>query len=244
MASVLSPREFERAFHRHHESFIAIAIRLNSTDPDTAEDLVCEARLTAFQLRGQFLGSVAHDFRRWAGRIVSIMCQRHRRKASHIPLFVAIETLEEQPAPQGCPEIKADLLNALDALPPYLRAPLDLHLNGYCISDIAATLRIRRNTVSNRLEEAGQRLRVSLPGFEPEVNGGLLTECSEHATYQSPQGVWDHRGTSRQIESRRYCIRVTNGFVGPPNPVTGSPGEIIWFERPDILQPLPASEQS
>ncbi|MBI3948011.1 MAG: sigma-70 family RNA polymerase sigma factor [Armatimonadetes bacterium] len=132
-------------------------------DRQDAEDAVQDAFITAFTRLGELREPAR--FPGWLRRIVLTACGRITRRP-RLPR-APMEAADEVPSPEGDPaaiaeraERRAELMKALDALPPPCRmATMLFYINGYSVREVAEFQEVPVGTVKYRLHEARKRLR-------------------------------------------------------------------------------------
>ena len=154
-------------FDRHAPALrLYVAHRLGR---DTADDLVAEAFLVAFQRRAVY--DTAHaDARPWLYGIATNLIRRHRR--DEVGLFRAIartaanppaELIADQVTRQvAAHAVRGRLASALARLPGGQRDVLLLVASGLSIQETATALEVPVGTVSSRLARARRRIRAEL----------------------------------------------------------------------------------
>jgi RNA polymerase sigma-70 factor (ECF subfamily) len=159
-----SAQVFSAAVREHEDALLAIARRLCGNDQD-ARDLVHDTYERA--LRNWARYDEQGNARAW---LVAILhnrfidhCRRQKRRGHHD----AIEEIDV-PAPEPVAPPKWTRLDerqvaaALETIGPEFRRVYELHAAGRSYDEIAAELRIAKNTVGTRLLRARQKLRDQL----------------------------------------------------------------------------------
>lgn len=157
----------EELIETHGKRLYGLCVRLcgNTTD---ADDLYQETWLRVYCRFGQYDDS--RPFEHWL-TAVCVNCFRDmRRRDRFASLLVRFATDEEQeaainaaPDPSAGDEEKADLWEAVRALPPACATVVTLHYySGWDVREIAKSLRIPEGTVKYRLHRARELLRQEL----------------------------------------------------------------------------------
>jgi RNA polymerase sigma-70 factor (ECF subfamily) len=176
--SLRIPERFATIFDRHAPAIrIYIAHRLGR---DTADDLVAEAFLIAFQRRAGY--DPAHgDARPWLYGIATNLIRRHRR--DEVGLFRAIARTTANPPAELVADqvtrrvtaqaVRGRLAAALAGLSGGQRDALLLVASGLSVEETATALAVPIGTVSSRLARARRKMRAELGGTSP------ITELQE-----------------------------------------------------------------
>jgi RNA polymerase sigma-70 factor, ECF subfamily len=153
------------------ERAIRVAYRLVGGDRAAAEDVAQNAFIRAYKALGSFRGESSLDT--WFYRILVREAHRHRRWHAVRKLWSTTST-EEAPdlqdeRPVGDPGLRRRIRAALEKLSPGQRETFVLvHLEGFSITDAAATLGKAPGTLKSHLHRALATLREEL--------GDLVTE--------------------------------------------------------------------
>lgn len=170
----ITQHDFPDELARHRPSLERSARRLCRNRHD-AEDLVQTTLERAWQARAQFIpgGNIG-------GWLYRILCNRHRdnlRRRTGVAVPLPDEVPDNTP---GAEEISSLLaippeaaIEALNQLPPELRAPLELlALRGKRYREIAQELSIPINTVGTRIRRARHLLQSLFAGARRQHGGG------------------------------------------------------------------------
>jgi RNA polymerase sigma-70 factor (ECF subfamily) len=167
--SLHTPERFAMIFDWHAPALrLYVAHRLGL---DTADDLVAEAFLVAFQRRAGY--DTAHaDARPWLYGIATNLIRRHR--SDEVGLFRAIARTAANPPAEliadqvtrrvAAQAVRGRLASALAGLPGGQRDVLLLVASGLSIQETATALEVPVGTVSSRLARARRRIRAELGG--------------------------------------------------------------------------------
>lgn len=138
-------------------------------DRADAEEIVMDTLITAWRRAGDLREDGA--LHAWLLRIATrhALSRRRRRRHATTPLELATPLV----APSSG-EPSADRLliaEALDALPPKMRAAIALHhYAGLSVPQVAAAMRCSQNTAKSNLRDGMARLRASF-GVTPALDG-------------------------------------------------------------------------
>ena len=149
----------------HIDSLYGAAMRL-TRNPADAEDLVQETYVKAFRFAEQFKPGT--NLKAWLHTILRNTFLNMRRRATHDPVDVDSEQVEQTPAPRAdgpTPEdlvmrgaLGADLQGAIDALPETFRQAVWLRdVEEFSYKEIAQILHVAAGTVMSRISR-GRRL--------------------------------------------------------------------------------------
>lgn len=167
-----------RLLDEHGGRLYALGLRLCGSRDD-AEDLVQETFLQAYRKWDQFQGRDGAQPSTWLYTIAARLCQRKRRKRSGQPARVASldALMPSGPAPIADPNAepvfekvaKREALEAVEAqilkLPEAFRMALVFKdVLDLPVSEAAAALHIRENTLKTRVHRARMLLRKALDG--------------------------------------------------------------------------------
>jgi len=159
-----APKDFGAFVDSRSERAIRVAYRLVGGDRAAAEDVAQNAFIRAYQALGSFRGESSLDT--WFYRILVREAHRHRRWHAVRKLWSS--SAEEAPEPQderpvGDPSLRRRILAALEKLSPGQRETFVLvHLEGFSITDAAATLGKAPGTLKSHLHRALATLREEL----------------------------------------------------------------------------------
>jgi RNA polymerase sigma-70 factor (ECF subfamily) len=157
----ITQHDFPDELARHRPSLERSARRLCRNRHD-AEDLVQTTLERAWQARAQFLpgGNIGG----WLFRILSNRHRDNLRRRTGVQVPLPDEVPDAKPETDEISSLLAlppdTVLEALNQLPPDLRAPLELlAVRGKRYREIAEELQIPINTVGTRIRRARQRLQ-------------------------------------------------------------------------------------
>jgi RNA polymerase sigma-70 factor, ECF subfamily len=169
---------FEELVRLTHADTYTLALRLTGNEED-ARDVAQEAYLRAYRGLRRFRGDA--QFSTWLYRITANCAATHMGRRARHRHDVLDDTVQlADPRTDHDPQLRADasdlrqrLLEALDDLPPRLRAVVVLR-DVYDLSheDIAAELGISESAAKVRLHRARHKLRVQLFGRRDERDAG------------------------------------------------------------------------
>ncbi|MHB1295488.1 MAG: RNA polymerase sigma factor [Anaerolineae bacterium] len=148
---------FEQLFAEHRQALLNYLFRLLG-DKAGAEELTQEAFVRAYQALPRLEQS--SNYRAWLYRIATNLAYDHLRRARLVRWVMLKPWHSRGPAPDGT---IGNVQEALDRLPPALRAPLVLYsVQGYSTAEIAEMLGISEGATKTRLCRAREKLRVIL----------------------------------------------------------------------------------
>ncbi|MGH7805324.1 MAG: RNA polymerase sigma factor [Candidatus Binatia bacterium] len=157
-------KDFGAFVESRSERAIRVAYRLVGGDRGAAEDVAQNAFVRAYRALGSFRGESSLDT--WFYRILVREAHRHRRWHAVRKLWSASAEDAPEPAderPTGDPGLRRRILAALDKLSPAQRDTFVLvHLEGFSITDAAATLGKAPGTLKSHLHRALVSLREEL----------------------------------------------------------------------------------
>ncbi|MGH9209110.1 MAG: RNA polymerase sigma factor [Acidimicrobiales bacterium] len=169
---------FEGLVRLTHADTYTLALRLTGNEED-ARDVAQEAYLRAYRGLRRFRGDA--QFSTWLYRITANCAATHLGRRARHRHDVLDDTVQlADPRTDHDPQLRADasdlrhrLLDALDDLPPRLRAVVVLR-DVYDLSheDIAAELGISESAAKVRLHRARHKLRAQLFGRRDEREAG------------------------------------------------------------------------
>lgn len=170
---------------------IRSAIQWLRCSHDDAEDLIADVILTALSHLEEFDEKTGIEgLETWLSVMAHRTALRRARDDARHTGAVSIEEIRStvvREVPAGAHE----LAEAICALPPDLGLVIVDWLEGYSNDDIARRLRLHRNTVSGRLEEAFARLRIKYPDADAlEYVYALFAACSQVTIYRKPTASW------------------------------------------------------
>jgi RNA polymerase sigma-70 factor (ECF subfamily) len=173
--TAITQHDFPEELARHRPSLERSARRLCRNRQD-AEDLVQTTLEKAWQARAQF--APGGNLGGWLHRI---LCNRHldnvrRRTGIQVPL--PDELPDATPPADELSSLLAlspeTVLEAMDRLPPELRAPLELMaVRGMRYREISEKLAVPINTVGTRIRRARQALQAMFAGGGARSQGEL-----------------------------------------------------------------------
>ena len=170
--SLGAPEQFAALFDRHAPAIHSyVARRLGR---DSADDVVAEVFLVAFQRRGGYDLAQA-DARPWLYGIATNLIRRHRR--DEIRMFRAIARSTADPPAEPLADrvtgrvaaqaVRGRLASALAGLSGAQRDVLLLVASGLSIQETAAALDVPAGTVASRLARARRKVRAALGETSP-----------------------------------------------------------------------------
>jgi len=169
----ITQHDFPDELARHRPSLERSARRLCRNRHD-AEDLVQTTLERAWQARAQFMpgGNIG-------GWLFRILCNRHRdnlRRRTGVLVPLPDEVPDISPEVEEISSLLAlptdTVIEALNQLPPELRAPLELlALGGKRYREIAEELSVPINTVGTRIRRARHMLQNLFAGRKPSGGG-------------------------------------------------------------------------
>jgi len=170
----ITQHDFPEQLARHRPSLERSARRLCRNQHD-AEDLVQTTLERAWRAREQFLpgGNIG-------GWLFRILCNRHRdnlRRRTGVQVPLPDEVPDNTPDAEELSSLLATpteaVLEALNNLPPELRAPLELlAVNGKRYREIAQELSVPINTVGTRIRRARHMLQAIFAKADALQQGG------------------------------------------------------------------------
>lgn len=171
---------FDELVRRTHRETYTLALRLVG-DPDDARDVTQEAYLRAYRGLKTFRGDA--QFTTWLYRITANRAATHlRRRIRHRHDPLTDDVWDPDPV-EGGPaqaELRHELAQALNALPPKLRAVVVLRdVYGLPHAEIARELSISESAAKVRLHRARKKLRGDL--FDAAVTPTPSRAVSEEA---------------------------------------------------------------
>ena len=158
---------------RRHGSAVRALIRRMGADAALADDVAQDACLAAFERISEFRGE--GTFQAWLKRIATrLYLKRIKRTLSHALAHEAADF--EAEAPQGSPDARLDLDEALKGLPEAERVCVSLCYGaGFSHVEAAELLNTPLGTVKSHVKRGLDRLRAKLAGGAGEtgrrVNG-------------------------------------------------------------------------
>jgi RNA polymerase sigma-70 factor (ECF subfamily) len=148
---------FRQLYRRHTPALFRIAARLARTGTGSAEDLVHETWIKAFDRLGSF--QWRSRLATWlTGILLNLVRETWRSEARREASWA--DSLVEPPAPESRMDERLDLDRAIAALAPGYRSVLVLHdVEGYKHHEIAELLGIDEGTSKSQLARARLALR-------------------------------------------------------------------------------------
>jgi len=183
------PAAFGALFQRHRDRLWAVALRTTG-DPEDAADALQEAMIAAFRRASSYRGEAAVTT--WLHRIVVNACldrirRRKVRLADPLPDDVeeyagrgsTLTAADADPVDAALDdERRADVLAALETLPPEQRAALVLvDMEGYSVEETAQILECAPGTVKSRCSRGRARLLPLLAEYRRGPDHGNPAEA-------------------------------------------------------------------
>lgn len=226
------PDAFGEIVRRHRDRLWAVARRTLS-DPEEAADAVQDALVSAYRAAGSFRGQAAVTT--WLHRITVNACLDRARKAKSrrstpMPeqerLEALLEPHESAAGPAERHDLRRELREALNSLPPEQRAALVLvDMEGYPVAEAAEILGVPVGTVKSRCARGRARLLPAVRHLHPRDPAAGAVR-SDGAT-AAPPPESEHGGggapPGRRPDTPRN--RTTEPSV-PPTRDTGDTGAI------------------
>lgn len=152
------PRALERLLEVHGAEIQAVAYLILRNEHD-AEETLADTLLTAWR-KGSSLRD-ATRLRPWLLTTATRLALRRRR--GFRPQVVSLEVAREIGTGERSPVDRLALQQAINDLPPRMRAAIALHdIADLPLADVAAAVGRSENTVKSQLSEARARLRRAL----------------------------------------------------------------------------------
>jgi RNA polymerase sigma-70 factor (ECF subfamily) len=142
-------------------------------DPDSADDIVQEAFLRAFDALGSFRGDA--KFSTWLHRIVVNLSlnrvKRERSKAMReVPIMNAMSLASPPDTDSAAADVRGHLERALHELPTLQRAVVILrHFEGLSTEQVSRILRCSEGTVKTHLFRGLRKMRSKLQFLKDDV---------------------------------------------------------------------------
>ncbi len=160
---------------RHGRELQAVAFLILRNEQD-AEEVVADTLLTAWR-KIETLRE-PDRLRPWLLAIAARIALRRRRRFR--PQVVSLDAVAMLPGDTPSAGERLDFRDAINGLPPRMRAAIALHaIADLPVAEVARVLGTSENTVKSQIREARARLRVTLPverlppeGVEPELSDG------------------------------------------------------------------------
>ncbi|MCB0879042.1 MAG: RNA polymerase sigma factor [Thermoleophilia bacterium] len=164
--SIDQPEAFRNVFQRHHDRIRRYVV--SRVGPQSADDVVSETFVAAFQARDRFNPDRSTDAAPWLLGIATNVIARHRASerrwlsqcSSELQTLDVAESFEDDSdARTDASRSKVSLALAIRRLPSREREPLLLHISGDLSYDqISAALGIPAGTVASRINRGRTRL--------------------------------------------------------------------------------------
>lgn len=222
------PDAFGEIVRRHRDRLWAVARRTLS-DPEEAADAVQDALVSAYRAAGAFRGQAAVTT--WLHRITVNACLDRARKAktrraTGMPeqerLEALLEPHESAAAPAERHDLRRELREALDSLPPEQRAALVLvDMEGYPVAEAAEILGVPVGTVKSRCARGRARLLPAVRHLHPR---GPATGADDSPRAGSPPSDGAGDATAGTPPTRRPG-RTRNRTTEPSVPPTRDAGD-------------------
>jgi len=156
----------EALLQHHGREIQAVAFLILRNEHD-AEEILADTLLVAWRKIDGL--REPNRLRAWLLTIATRLALR-RRSRFRGPVVVSLTRAADVPTAEPSPIDRVRLRQAIDALPPRMRAVLALHdVADLPLPDVAAALGRSENTVKSQLREARARLRVALADERPRA---------------------------------------------------------------------------
>ena len=157
------PEALDELLRRHGSEIHAVAFLIVRNESD-AEEVAADTLLTAWRKIGSLRDPEA--LRPWLLRIATRLALRQQSRSRRLT-SAALDPIGV-PAAYGAPSLdRAVLREAIDSLPPRMRAVIALHyMADLPVADVAAAVGRSPNTVKTQLREALAKLREWLADGE------------------------------------------------------------------------------
>lgn len=157
------PRALERALEVHGAEIQAVAYLILRNEHD-AEETLADTLVTAWRKAGTLRDP--SRLRPWLLTTAARLALRRRR--GFRPQVVSLDVAGEVAGREASPIDRLALQEAINALPPRMRAVVALHdVADLPIAEVAAAVGRTENTVKSQLREARMRLRRALADEPP-----------------------------------------------------------------------------
>ena len=154
----------DRLLSVHGAEIQAVAFLILRNERD-AEETLSDTLLTAWRKIGSLRDP--ERLRPWLLTTATRLALRRRRR--FVPQVISLDLAPDMPAADRSPVDRLALRDAINALPPRMRAVVALHdVADLPLSEVAAALGRSENTIKSQLREARMRLRRALID-EPDV---------------------------------------------------------------------------
>jgi RNA polymerase sigma factor (sigma-70 family) len=152
------PEALDRLLARHGAEVHAVAFMI-TRNPSDAEEITADALLTAWRKIGSLRDP--DRLRPWLLRITTRLALRQQARSREV-LPIVPRLIEQLADPVPTIDSRLVLAEALDALPPRMRAAVVLHhVAGLSVAEVGEATGRSQNTVKTQLREALARLRVA-----------------------------------------------------------------------------------
>lgn len=203
----ISQSTFAQALRKLRPALVLTAKRMRRCRHEDAEDLASRVVVVALQRLDDFQEATGEaGLRRWLNAILHHVVmsdyQKEARSAQIEPLEGAVDLSADESGYD--PTFEA----VLDCLLPEDRKIVAAWLAGYRNREIAAGLRLHRNTVGHRLSRAFETIRARYDDPEAlEQACALFAACARRTIYRKPAASWrpwrDRHPPERRFERRR-----------------------------------------
>lgn len=148
----------DRLLSMHGAEIQAVAFLILRNERD-AEEALSDTLLTAWRKIGSLRDP--ERLRPWLLTTATRLALRRRRR--FLPQVVSLDVVPDVPATDGSPIDRLALRDAINALPPRMRAVVALHdVADLPLAEVAVALGRSENTIKSQLREARVRLRRAL----------------------------------------------------------------------------------
>ena len=186
----ISQLDFANELRTLRPGLIQSARRLRRCGYDDAVDLVSQAVLLALHRVEEYDEDTGYNgLRLWLKGILQIVARSDYRHQARTVVTAPLSEAEHLPALKSSADCEFD--NSLRGLPTFQRHLIADWVAGYSQDEIALRLRLHRNTIAVRLEEAFAALRMRFPDAEAmEHSYALFSDCSRRTIYRKPKAPW------------------------------------------------------
>jgi RNA polymerase sigma factor (sigma-70 family) len=151
----------------HGAEIQAVAFMILRNERD-AEETLADTLLTAWRK----IGSLRDPARLRAWLLTTATRLALRRRRGFRPQVISLAAAPDVPSRDPSPIDRLALQEAINALPPQMRAVVALHdVADLALADVAAALGRSENTIKSQLREARARLRRDLADETPTPSG-------------------------------------------------------------------------
>lgn len=187
----ISQLDFAAMVRNLRPKLVQVVRRLLRCSYDEAEDVVSEVVVIALARLDDYDKATGIDgLRYWLITIVLRTAHYHARAETRreaMDSLAAARTVQTSELSTS----ERDFKDAIRSLRPDQGLLVMDWMDGYSQDDIARRLRIHRNTVAIRLEEAFDRMRIEFPDIESlEYSVALFAACSRVTVYRKPTASW------------------------------------------------------